>query len=120
MAKLRFLAGPRPDSTGANPDPPLRPFESAPHSAEPTPRVDVVVDTPYFHRPFRPGRALWRLLVGAVDWALVVVLVGVVVWAVGELALRHYLPANGLTRGLAHAARWEGHVVMGFFVRAKG
>ena len=111
MAKIRFRTGPEP------PAPPSASQESPTTNPNPpaTGRVDVVVDTSRPRRPFRPGQALWRFLVGLGDWALVIVLVGVVMWAVGALTLRGYLPTNALTARIVEIAHWEAHVVIGFF-----
>ncbi len=83
--------------------------------AAPVPEILVNVAGERHHRPFRLGRTAWRWFWSAVDLVLLVAIVGIIVWALGELVMRHYIPANAFTTHIASVARWESHVVMGFF-----
>ncbi len=63
---------------------------------------------------WRWGRTAWRWAWNLIDLALLVAVIGVIIWALGQLALRHYLPGNTLTKDLISAAQWESQVVMQF------
>lgn len=78
-------------------------------------QVELTATTP--RRPWRAGRTAWRAVMSLLDLALLALVLGVVAWALGQLALRHYLPPNPLTAWLGRVSQWEGHVVMDFWQR---
>ncbi|MBX5466892.1 MAG: hypothetical protein K6U14_05280 [Firmicutes bacterium] len=88
-----------------------------PTERTPDPRIQVEVTAATPRRPWRVGRTAWRAVLSLLDWALLALVLGIVAWALGQLALRHYLPPNPLTDWLGRVSQWEGHAVMDFWQR---
>lgn len=96
----------------------LRHGHSAPTPPpEPAPDVRIQV-TPAPTSP-RLGRRLWHGVASLVDWALIIAVVGLALWAVGALVARHYVPLNPLTARVMAISRWESRVVLHWFARPK-
>lgn len=88
-----------------------------PRPEAPDARIQVDVTAAVPRRPWRVGRTAWRGLMGGIDLALLALVLGVVAWALGQLALRHLLPANAFTAWLAQVSQWEGRWVVGLWQR---